>query len=373
MSHEIRIRVHYPLAGDSGSELLLRSEPDWESDIAPVASDPVAGFCDFRLACEGEFVYFKPVLREGKSLRWAKGDNELALAGSGAAVEVWPYFLEDATCSVCNVHEVGDLRSHDVRVFYPPGYAENSLARYPVLYMQDGQNLFFPGEAFGGQHWKVEETLGVLSSMNLIRKAIVVGIYPRDRMLDYTHPGYVEYGRWVAEELKPWVDERYRTLAGPEHNAVLGSSLGGVVSFYLGWQYPELFGHVGAMSATFGYRDDLLERVATEPRRPHRLYLDTGWPRDNFEVNRSLRALLLRRGYEEGRDLLYLAFPDAAHNERAWAMRAHVPFQYFFGDAPRPLEPPLAGATAQRSSSRRAATTSGRSEPGTVSAASRLA
>jgi hypothetical protein len=127
------------------------------------------------------------------------------------------------------------------------------------------------------------------------------------------------------------------------------------------------------MSATFGYRDDLLERVATEPRRPHRLYLDTGWPRDNFEVNRSLRALLLRRGYEEGRDLLYLAFPDAAHNERAWAMRAHVPFQYFFGDAPRPLEPPLAGATAQRSSSRRAATTSGRSEPATVSAASRLA
>ena len=336
MRHESRIRVHYPASAIAGDELLLRSALDWECDVEPFAVDQAAGTFDFRLVFEDEFLYFKPVLRSGGRLQWAKGENELALAGAEQRIDLWPFFLEDATCSVCNVHEVGASRTHDVRVFYPPGYSENTLAQYPVLYMQDGQNLFFPNEAFGGQHWKVEETLGVLSSMNLIRKAIVVGIYPRDRMLDYTQPGYEEYGRWVAEELKPWVDERYRTLAGPRHNAVLGSSLGGVVSFYLGWQYPELFGHVGAMSATFGYSDDLLDRVALEPRRPHRIYLDTGWPRDNFGVNRSLRELLLRRGYVEGVDLLYLAFPEAAHNESAWALRAHVPFQFFFGGAATP-------------------------------------
>jgi predicted alpha/beta superfamily hydrolase len=350
--HDIRIRVHYPIADHSAGDLLLRAADDWQRDIEPVAVDRQAGTFDFTLALAGEFSYFKPVLREGPATRWAKGDNELALAGAGDRIDVWPYFLEDATCSVCNVHEVGGTRSHDVRVFYPPGYSENSLAAYPVLYMQDGQNLFFPNEAFGGQHWKVEETLGVLSSMNLIRKAIVVGIYPRDRMRDYTQPGYEAYGRWVAEELKPWVDRKYRTLAGAEHNAVLGSSLGGVVSFYLGWQYPELFGRVGAMSATFGYGDDLLERVASEPRRPHKLYLDTGWPRDNYEVNRSLRELLLRRGYVDGVDLLYLAFPEAAHNEQAWAMRAHVPFQYFFGAAAAtpagPAEPAEPAETAPR-------------------------
>ncbi len=368
--HQARVRVHYPI---SRGEVLLRSELDWDADLEPVAEDRTAGWCEFRLDFDAEFLYFKPVLVDSSGLHWAKGDNDLALPATGERLDVWPYFFEDSTCSVCNVHAVGEARIHDVRVFYPPGYAENELARYPVLYMQDGQNLFFPDEAFGGQHWKVEETLGVLSSMNLIRKSIVVGVYPGDRMRDYTRPGYEAYGEWLARELKPWVDDRYRTLRGPEHNAVLGSSLGGVVSFYLGWQYPELFGQVGAMSATFGYRDDLLDRVASEPRRPHRLYLDTGWPRDNFEVNRSLRALLLRRGYVEGRDLLYLAFPDAAHNERAWAMRAHVPFQFFFGGATdRSAGGAASAAALERPSRRRAATTSGRSAPGTVSARSRL-
>ncbi|MEO8276874.1 MAG: alpha/beta hydrolase-fold protein [Thermoanaerobaculia bacterium] len=328
MRHETRLRVHYPM--EAGA-LVLRSETDWDADIEPVAEDRTAGWFDFDLAFDSEFLYFKPVMIDATGLHWAKGDNDLALPGTGSRAELWPYFLEDSTCSVCNVHEVGMNRTHDVRVFYPPGYAENPLASYPVMYMQDGQNLFFPNEAFGGQHWKVEETLGVLSSMNLIRKSIVVGIYPRDRMHDYTKPGYETYGDWLVGELKPWVEARYRTLPGPENSAVMGSSLGGVVSFYLGWQYPEQFGRVGAMSSTFGYRDDLIARVASEPRRPLKLYLDTGWPRDNYEVNRSLRQLLLRRGYVEGVDLLYLAFPDAAHNERSWAMRAHVPFQFFFG------------------------------------------
>lgn len=327
MGHEAVVRVHYPL---ERGRILLRSDADWERDLEPVAGDAAAGWSEFRVDFEGHFSYFKPVLADARGRTWARGENLLALPGAGEPQEVFPHFFEDSVCSVCNVHRVGGDQGHDVRVFYPPGYAENSLERYPVLYMQDGQNLFFPNEAFGGQHWMIEETLAVLSSMNLTRKAIVVGVYPGDRAKDYTRPGYEAYGRFVVEELKPWVDRSYRTLAGREHQAVIGSSLGGVVSFYLGWQYAEIFGAVGAMSATFGYRDDLLERVATEPRRASRIYLDTGWPRDNYEVNRRMRRLLLARGYVEGRDLLYLAFPEAAHNEGAWAMRAHVPFQYFF-------------------------------------------
>lgn len=327
MRHEARIVVHYPI---ERGELVLRTEADWERDLAPVAADRSRGRFEFRVPFDGDFLYFKPVLLADSRSHWAQGDNELALPGNGRAVDLHPHFFADSTCSVCNVHEVGD-DEHAVRIFYPPGYAENTLATYPVLYMQDGQNLFFPDEAFGGQHWKVEETLGVLSSMNLIRKAIVVGVYPRDRMSEYTAPGYEAYGRYLVRELKPWVDRNYRTLLGPENTAVLGSSLGGVVSFYLGWEYPDTFGRVGAMSSTFGYRDDLLDRVASEPRRAHRIYLDTGWPRDNYEINRRMRRTLLARGYVEGVDLLYLAFPEAKHDERAWAMRAHIPFQYFFG------------------------------------------
>jgi predicted alpha/beta superfamily hydrolase len=336
MPNAARIRLHYPLAE---GELRLRADPDWERDLAPVGEDRAAGTFDFRVRFDAEFLYFKPVLRDGRGLHWAQGENCLALPDGQRATDCYPHFFSDATCSVCNLHEVASRAegvTHAVRVFYPPGYAENSLERYPALYMQDGQNLFFPSEAFGGRHWKVEETLSVLGAMNLVRKVIVVGIYPNDRTAQYTKPGYEAYGRFLAEELVPWVDARYRTLPSASERAVLGSSLGGVVSFYAGWQHAEVFGNAGCMSSTFAYHDDLLERVAREPKRPLRIYLDTGWPRDNYEVNRRMRHLLVRRGWREGSDLLYLAFPEAKHDESAWAMRAHVPFQWFFGERPAP-------------------------------------
>jgi enterochelin esterase-like enzyme len=75
--------------------------------------------------------------------------------------------------------------------------------------------------------------------MSAIEEVIVIGIHPNDRIKEYTSPGYADYGRFLAETLKPLIDARYRTLAGPANTAVMGSSLGGVVSFYLGWQWPK--------------------------------------------------------------------------------------------------------------------------------------
>lgn len=340
----LRLRVHYPLAALADTEMGLRTEDDWDATVAPVAVDAQRTCFEFDVPLAGAFLYFKPVLVRGDEVVWAQGENLLALknggrhdatAGVAHSRDVYPHFFDDTACSVCSLQTLASVdgtREHSLRVFYPPGYAENTEALYPVLYMQDGQNLFFPDEAFAGHHWMIDETLRILDSMNLVRKAIVVGVYPRDRMADYTKPGYEDYGRYLVEEVKPWVDAHYRTLTGPEHTAVMGSSLGGVVSFYLAWQYPEVFGYAGCLSSTFTYRDDLMERVASEPRRPVKLYLDSGWPRDNFEVTRTMRNLLAERGYREGEDLRYLAFPRAKHNEDAWAMRAHVPIQFFFGE-----------------------------------------
>jgi enterochelin esterase-like enzyme len=168
--------------------------------------------------------------------------------------------------------------------------------------------------------------------MSLVRKAIVVGVYPDDRARDYTRPGYEEYGHFLVRELKPWVDATYGTLRRPDETAVIGSSLGGVVSFYLAWEYPETFGMAGCLSSTFGWRDDLMERVASEPRRSVRFYLDSGWPGDNYEVTRGMRDRLMSRGYEPGKDLFYLAYPGSRHDENAWAGRLHVPFQFFYGE-----------------------------------------
>jgi enterochelin esterase-like enzyme len=90
----------------------------------------------------------------------------------------------------------------------------------------------------------------MLDKMNAIEEVIVVGIRPNNRMNEYTQPGYEDYGRFMVETLKPLVDAKYRTLAGPINTAVMGSSLGGVVSFYLGWQWPEIFGKIACLSST---------------------------------------------------------------------------------------------------------------------------
>lgn len=331
MERRVAVRVHYPL---DGGRIALRMDADWDRDLSPARSDRTGRKFDFELPVEGTHVYFKPVLQRGGETTWAKGEDQLALADMDGTLDVFPHFFAEPKCSICGTHEVPSKdgsRTHTLRVFLPPGYDENLLERYPVLYMQDGQNLFFPDEAFNGHHWKVQESLGVLESMNLVRKVIVVGIYPNDRTKDYTADGYAEYGRYLVEDVKPWVDAKYRTLTGAADTAVLGSSLGGVVSFHLAWEHPDVFGNAGCLSSTFGWNDDLLDRVRREPRRNVRFYLDSGWPRDNYEATRTMRNALLRRGWTPGRDLQYVAFPNARHNEEAWSMRIHVPFQFFFG------------------------------------------
>lgn len=331
------IRVHYPMAQaqmqTSNARIVVRSEADWEVNREPDTISEDGNTFTFVMPQGVTHLYFKPILIDGDQQRWSLGENYLAIPGLDQTCEVYPHFVDAGGCSVCDLLElIPELgNSSRFRVFRPPGYVENTLKRYPVLYMQDGQNLFFPDEAFGGKHWRVEETLSMLNAMSIINEVIVVGVYPDEREQDYTLPGYVDFGRYLVEQLKPSVDRTYRTLPDREHTAVMGSSLGGVVSFYLAWEYPDMFGNVACLSSTFGWRDDLLDRAANETARNTRIYLDSGWPGDNFEVTRNMTSMLERNGYRIGSNLLYLAFPEAPHNEQAWAMRSHIPYQFIFG------------------------------------------
>lgn len=323
-----RFTIHVAYPGDRG-ELRLRSELDWDHDLTPERSDRDGA--DFVIRGDRPYLYVKPMLLRDGRAEWADGENLLVLPDERRVL--FPRFMPEARCSVCELQEFAadDGAPLKIRVHLPPGYDENPLRRYPVLYMQDGNNLFFEAEAFGGHTWGVQETLADLEAMSLVDAPIVVGIQPRDRLEQYTLPGYEAYGRLLTEHLVPRIDANYRTLTGPRHTAVIGSSLGGVVSFHLAWRHPEVFGQAACLSSTFGYRDDLMERVAREPRRPIRLYLDSGWPRDNYEVTRAMTALLCGRGYRVGVDLLHLAIPHAAHQEQAWRTRLHLPLQFLFG------------------------------------------
>ena len=167
--------------------------------------------------------------------------------------------------------------------------------------------------------------------MNAVDRAVVVGIYSGDRMGEYTKPGYEAYARSVVEEIKLEVDRRIRVLDSPEESCVVGSSLGGVVSFYMAWQYPQTFGYAACMSSTFSHRDDLIDRVLAEPKSEAKFYLDSGWPGDNYEVTLAMAMALTQRGYRVRQDFLHLAFPLDEHDERAWGKRLHLPLQLGLG------------------------------------------
>jgi predicted alpha/beta superfamily hydrolase len=322
------VKIRYPQATD---RLVLRCETDWDADLQPVESS--AEYAIFDVPFAATTLAMKPCLYRGGALSWARGSNYV-LSAWESDPEIWPYFFDSEKGHVTDILRFErNERKHAVRVYLPPGYAENHLRRYPVLYMQDGKNLFFPEEAFGGTEWQVDETMDRLDQMNAVRKVIVVGIAPQDRMVDYTLPGYADYGRFVVEVIKPAIDKTFRTRIGPGDTVAMGSSLGGLVSLFLAWQHPDIFGGAACLSSTFSFQNNLFERIAREPKPPIRLYLDSGWPRDNFDHTNAMRDLLVSRGFTLGHDLLQFSFPDGVHNEDSWAGRIHMPFQFFFGRA----------------------------------------
>ena len=184
--------------------MVLRTELDWDRDLEPVAVSDDGETSTFALETKKPFLYFKPCLKSAGEVHWAVGPNPLALMTSKEVSEVFPYFEGSETGSLSPVIERDSSilgRKHLARVYLPPGYHQNPLRRHPVLYMQDGKNLFFPEEAFLGREWHVDEAIHLLDAMNALDRVVVVGIHSGDRMGEYTKPGYEAYARSVVEEV----------------------------------------------------------------------------------------------------------------------------------------------------------------------------
>lgn len=328
LSREIKVR--YPAGRGS---MVLRSELDWNRDILPERTEEDGNLTVFRLECDRPFVYLKPCLRtpDGQ-IFWAQGSNLLAIMTDPGRRVAHPNFFSAGPGSFSDLIEVASThlnRTVKVRAYLPAGYHENHLARYRLCLMQDGQNLFMPEEAFMGSPWDVDRTLAELDTMNAIDNFVVVGIHSADRMYEYTNPGYEHYGRFLVEELLPSLRSRLRTRDSRFETLVMGSSLGGVVSFYLAYEYPEHFAGAACLSSTFTFRDDLLDRVYTEGYKSVAFYLDSGWPGDNYEVTLAMATGLLENGWKLGQDMQHFTFPKARHNEGDWGSRLHLPAQMF--------------------------------------------
>lgn len=329
------LRVAYP-AGNG--RLVLRTELDWDKDIQPVSVSDDGNVSTFAVEADQPFLYFKPCLIQDDDIHWSVGPNKLLLMEETEKRISYPCFFSANKGTFSELVEFPSKilnRIHRLRAYVPPGYHENTLASYAVAFMQDGQNLFFPEEAFMGHDWQVDDTRDTLAAMSAIEDFIFVGVYSDDRMRDYTAPGYELYARSLAEEIVPEAERRMRIGTHRRFRSVWGSSLGGVVSFHSVWQHPDVFGSGVCMSSTFSHKDNLIDRVLTEPPRDVGFYLDSGWPGDNYEVTMGMAMALISRGWRYGHNVFHLAFPRAEHDERAWGMRLHLPLQFLNGAVAR--------------------------------------
>lgn len=264
------------------------------------------------------------------------------------------------------------VQPRQVVVWLPADYERNSTA-YRVIYMQDGQNLFDPQEAYGGNIWGVAEALSTPDPSGHLHQAIVVGIYNtplrhREYMPQALYrnlPDRVRarfdaatggpplsngYVRFLADELKPFIDRTFRTDPRPDSNSLMGSSMGGLISFYGLMERPDSFGRAACLSPHWPIA--LPNQIGGEGPTPEEvlasidlylnglgpdlkgrsLYLDRGdqtldaaYPPFHDPIVNRLKA---RRGLRLG----YRTFPGAAHNEQSWRARLNFPLGFLLSE-----------------------------------------
>jgi predicted alpha/beta superfamily hydrolase len=218
-------------------------------------------------------------------------------------------------------------RTRQIRIYVPPGYA-TSTKRYPVLYMHDGQNLFDDATSFAGE-WQVDETLNALSRSGKL-ELIVVGIDngKEKRMSElnpFPNPRFgrsegKEYMEFVVRVLKPLIDKQYRTKADRAHTAIMGSSLGGLISHYAIVQYPEVFSKAGIFSPAYWVAESSFEFFATKPAaKDARLYFLAGEKEGDSMIPdlENVYASVLKTGHPTVNAKLKI-IPGAHHNEALW-------------------------------------------------------
>ena len=231
------------------------------------------------------------------------------------------------------------IKPRDVIVWVPPSYEKATEKRYPVLYVHDGQNAFDPATSFLGADWQIDEVSDRLIREGELQEIIVVGIWNTDdRREEYsdTTKGRA-YLRFIVEKLKPFIDREYRTRPEREHTGVMGSSMGGLISFLLVWNYPQAFSQAACLSPAFLFNDINAPREVESydgPAKNIRIYMDNGGVGLEGQLQPGCDAMLRalqEKGFKLDENLVWFRDPDAEHNERAWSKRVRRPLLFMFG------------------------------------------
>ncbi len=234
----------------------------------------------------------------------------------------------------------------DVLVYLPPGYSRFSQRRYPVLYLHDGQNVFDAATSFAGVEWGVDESAQRLIKQKQIEPLIIVAVANtgEERIHEYAPtPGVISpkkrsrglawlYGKFLIDELKPFIDRKYRTQPGREFTGLGGSSLGGLATLAIGIIFSGTFSRLMVMSPSVWWDDFSILRLLgyVDPKPPLKIWLDMGTAEPEWEQVHHLRDALIACGWCHGIDLEYHEIPGAGHNEGAWAARVEPALRFLF-------------------------------------------
>ncbi|MBX3187766.1 MAG: alpha/beta hydrolase [Labilithrix sp.] len=338
------VRVHY--AGRPGAISLrgARSPLSWDASLPLTAAPGASALYVWSSPDVAAELELKPMLGE----TWSRGPNYRVKPGE--TIDVYPRFFEAKGAVAERYPAFVSQKLPSTRglwVYLPPTYLENTEARMGVLYMHDAQNLFSPSTAFGGNEWKVDETLDAGAEDGSIREVIVVGVENTPARIDELTPTNVPaygggkadaYVAMIVDEIKPKIDAELRTLPAREQTAIMGSSLGGLVSAYAGVRRADVFGLVGAMSPSTWWDGTMIlgeiSSLATKPARPIRVYVDSGdsGPSNDDVANTTLLAQRYRAvGYADDQDLRHVVQAGAQHSETYWASRLPAALAFLLG------------------------------------------
>jgi enterochelin esterase-like enzyme len=264
-----------------------------------------------------------------------------------------------------------------IHIYLPPSYESKPQARYPVLYLHDGQNVFSSAGtncAFGWGSWELDKTVDELSRAGKMREIIMVGVdnsfgryeeycgrhhAANETSSTVTNTAFENYTAFLITELKPRIDREFCTLPDPANTAVMGSSMGGICSLVLAWEHPDIFGGAASLSGAFmveqtNFLDGVLKNFHGKPK-PFRVYFDCGvvdfmGGDDGHALTEQVAAELRRIGWTDGLKLFVDEKPPtlaeleksglrrdkwneaqtSQHNEFYWRLRSWRALTFLF-------------------------------------------
>ena len=301
---------------------------------------------------EGETIEYKLTLgsweKEALNEKGKKSGNNI-LKISNDSVLVFNIINWGYNQTIISGQITGNVRYHknfkgrsvlprDIIVWLPPSYDSFPDKYYPVLYMHDGQNVIDPFTSSFGVDWQIDEVADSLIKENSIQEIIIVGIYnTNQRSNEYNNTVLGRtYIKFIIEELKPFIDKTYNTLPDCKNTAICGSSSGGLISFIIAWENPDVFSKSACFSPAFKITNiDYVAPVNKHmgAKKDLKIFIYNGGIGLEEQLQPGIDEMIMvlkEKGFVENNDLLFIKDTSAEHNESAWAKNVYRFLEFFF-------------------------------------------